>query len=191
MKTWQRIQFLSAFLAVWAFVFPTAILNAQEPLSGQDSRLRIQDIELSPEGDLNGRLVSASGLAMGQSLVVLRHGTSALARATTADDGTFTFNRMKGGIYNLSSSGNVSHVRVWSHQTAPPRSSNGILMVAGNVARAQNCTADSCTGTCGGTCDACGVGGGPLALLMNPFVIGAAVAAAIAIPLALDDDDAS
>ncbi len=60
---------------------------------------------------------------------------------------------------------------------------------------------DACGGgACGG--GACGAGGcggglfgggggGLLGLLSNPWVIGAGVAAAIAIPLALDDDDAS
>lgn len=64
---------------------------------------------------------------------------------------------------------------------------------------------DTCGGGCGGGCGgACGGGfgggaggflggggGGILGLLSNPWVIGAGVAAAIAIPLALDDDDAS
>ena len=61
-----------------------------------------------------------------------------------------------------------------------------------------DCGGGACGGgACGG--GACGGGGGflggggggLLGLLSNPWVIGAGVAAAIAIPLALDDDDAS
>ena len=51
---------------------------------------------------------------------------------------------------------------------------------------------DACGSGCGGGIfGGAGGGGGMLGLLSNPWVIGAAVAAAIAIPLALDDDDAS
>ncbi len=42
---------------------------------------------------------------------------------------------------------------------------------------------------CGGGCGPAGCGGGGYGFLANPWIIGGAVAAAIAIPLALDDDD--
>ena len=81
-----------------------------------------------------------------------------------------------------------SNVRLWAANTAPPSAVAGFTHVDGAVQRGQ-CTVDSCTGTCGGTCGACKGKCGPLGLLMNPWVIGAAVAAAIAIPLAVNDDD--
>ncbi|HEY6563964.1 MAG TPA: hypothetical protein VIY86_05675, partial [Pirellulaceae bacterium] len=61
----------------------------------------------------------------------------------------------------------------------------GVQSIQGPVSRGQNCTDSSCTEP-SGCC-----GGGMMGFLTNPFVIGAAIAAAIAIPLALDDDDDS
>jgi hypothetical protein len=65
--------------------------------------------------------------------------------------------------------------RLWAEQTAPPAANDGVLVVHGDDA------------VRGNSCNPCG--GGLLGVLANPWVLAAIVAAAIAIPLALDDDD--
>jgi hypothetical protein len=91
----------------------------------------------------------------------------------------------QGGLYQLVSGRHAAHVRCWTASSAPPHAQNQVQFIQGRVERGQGCTDTSCT-TPG--CDPCG-GGGVCGFLMNPLVIGTAIAAAIAIPLALDDDD--
>ena len=93
-----------------------------------------------------------------------------VASTRTDSEGKFALTGVQAGVYQLQS-GNVSGTyRVWAPQTAPPSASQGILLVAGqDVVRHQ----------------------GILSHLANPYVLAAIVAAAIAIPLALDDDDPS
>ena len=193
MKSWKRLQTSMALLACFGMMVPSVAWGEQATADAAVTRRVVEtvDVELTNEGLLQGKLVAQNGQPVANAPVVLVQSSQALAKTTTRVDGTFQFNALRGGLYNVMAAGTPINVRAWAPRTAPPLAHDGLLVVKGAVVRGQGCTVDSCTGTCGGACDACGVGGGPLGLLMNPFVIGAAVAAAIAIPLALDDDDAS
>ena len=108
--------------------------------------------------------------------VSLATGGKEIARATTDAKGQFRVASLKGGIYQVSTP--VTHVyRMWAPRTAPPTSLNGLNMVSGKqVVRGQQ------------------MGGGPLAtagqwIAEHPIITAGAIATAIAVPLALDDDD--
>ena len=81
------------------------------------------------------------------------------------------------GVYQIATSGSNGIYRLWAAQTAPPAAQAKLLVVNdGQIALGQ-CCHDGCGGCCGS-------GWG---LLGNPWVLGGIVAAAIAIPLALDE----
>ncbi len=194
MKSWKRLQTSMALLACCGMLTPSAVAWGEQPTAEKIVPRRVVetvDVELNDSGLLQGKLVTQTGQPIANAPVVVGQSAQVIAKTATLADGTFQIATLRGGLYNVAAGGNSVNVRAWLPRTAPPLARDGLLVVQGPVIRGQGCTADSCTGTCGGSCDACGVAGGPLGLLMNPFVIGAAVAAAIAIPLALDDDDAS
>jgi hypothetical protein len=98
----------------------------------------------------------------------------AVASTQTGVDGRFAIAGVKAGVYEVATSQGVTVCRLWAPRTAPPAAQSDALVVhGGSVVR----------GAQGG--------GGVIGFLSNPWVLGGIVAAAIAIPLALDDDDAS
>lgn len=137
-----------------------------------------QDVALAEGGVLIGQVVNTAGKPQPMTPVALATGGQEIARVTTDKDGQFRVASLKGGVYQVSTSGNTSVYRFWAPRTAPPSSLNGLNMVTGNqIVRGQ-------------------MGGGPLAtagqwIAEHPIITAGAIAAAIAIPLALDDDDKS
>jgi hypothetical protein len=91
-----------------------------------------------------------------------------VAAARTDTEGRFALADMKAGVYQLQTPRANAVCRVWAPNTAPPVAQPGVLLVSSqNVVRQQSI----------------------FSVLANPWVLGGIVAAAIAIPLALDDDD--
>jgi hypothetical protein len=133
----------------------------------------VRDIALGAGGVLNGQVLDAHGNAcrdVSVRLVKLGSSDGEIARKTTGAEGQFEFAGLAGGIYRVETPGAASVYRVWAPKTAPPSASPAALVVQGNQA---------VRGNLGGI--------GPLGWAL----IAVGVAAAIAIPSALDDDDAS
>jgi hypothetical protein len=135
-----------------------------------------QDVALAEGGVLTGQVVDTAGKPQAMAPVSLATGGQEIARATTDAKGQFRVASLKGGVYQVSTHGNQGVYRFWAPRTAPPTSLNGLNMVSGNqVVRGQ-------------------MGGGPLAsagqwIAEHPIITAGAIATAIAVPLALDDDD--
>ncbi len=182
----KRIPIQLAFLACFGFCIPSSFLDAAPPQSAATPDATIVDIALGAGGMLSGRILNGNGQPVPNTTLSLQSHQRTLAKATSGKDGSFRFSAMRGGIYQIQAEGHTMTARVWAENTAPPHALANATLVTGTVVRGQGCTEDSCTGACGGTCAA---GKAPLAFLLNPVVIGAAVAAAVAIPLATDDDD--
>lgn len=183
MRINKAIQRSMLVLACVGMIIPRSCLLAQQPTESV-----ITDIALSAQGALQGRVVDAQGQPVSSANVQIMTKEAVVVETQTDAAGTFNVNSLRGGFYQVNINNVNQNVRMWAPGTAPPTATDGLTVTLGTVQRGQGCTVDSCTGTCGGTCAACS-GGGALGFLMNPFVIGAAVAAAIAIPLALNDDD--
>lgn len=135
-----------------------------------------QDVALSEGGVLTGQVVNTAGKPQAMAPVSLATGGKEIARVATDNEGQFRVASLQGGVYQVSTSGNSGVYRFWAPRTAPPSSLNGLNMVTGDsVVRGQ-------------------MGGGPLAsagqwIAEHPIITAGVIAAAIAIPLALDDDD--
>ena len=183
MRINKALQRSMLVLGCVGMIIPRSCLLAQQPAESV-----ITDIALNAQSVLQGRVVDAQGQPVSGVNVVMKANETIVVETQTDVSGEFNVNSLRGGFYQLSVNNVSQNVRVWTPNTAPPTATDGLTVTLGTVQRGQGCTVDSCTGTCGGTCAAC-TGCGPLGFLLNPFVIGAAVAAAIAIPLALNDDD--
>ena len=129
---------------------------------------QITDVALGQGGLLKGQVVSSTGAPQADAQVRFIQNGKQVAVTITDSEGYFAVKGLSGGVYQVATGENVMIYRVWAANTAPPIAQHDILLVAGeNVVRGQ---------------------GGILYGLSNPWVIGAGVAAAIAIPVALAND---
>ena len=130
-------------------------------------------------GVLHGQVVSVQGTGVAGAPVFVRTQDRDVATATTAADGTFKVQGLKGGVYQVSTLQGHGVYRLWSAGTAPPAAQNGAVVYT------QSSVVDS--NVVHYTQDGCGCGDGALKMLLsNPVVIAGLVATAIALPVALN-----
>lgn len=136
-----------------------------------------RDVMLQDGGVLVGQIVDAQGSPVAMAPILLLSGDKEVARARSDQTGKFKVGGLKGGVYQVASAGRQGVYRLWAPRTAPPAAQRGLMVVSGeNFVRAQS----GASGPFGG------VGNW---VSNHPLMTAGAVAAAIAIPLALDDDD--
>lgn len=134
----------------------------------------IHDVALEEAGVFRGQVVDSQGNTRAAVPVSIVREAREVARAETDASGRFAVHGLTGGIYEVYTPAGSGIYRVWSPHTAPPAAvPAAIITPHENVVRGQM------------------NGGQALSWLANPWVLAGIVAAAIAIPLALDDDDAS
>ena len=147
---------------------------------------------LTSDSRFSGRVVNRSGRAIAGARVAMLTSDSKAVSTKTDGTGRFEFQRVRAGGYVLNVGAQSLQVRVWDARVAPPSARKELLLVSGDVVRAQ-CEA-------GWQCDGClscetqpqgHFGGVFQRILCNPWIVGAGTAAAIAVPLGTDDDDAS
>lgn len=182
----RRVQSMLTTLACIGMLTPFSALFAEQ--TAEQNQSKITDVALGSGGLLAGTVVDKEGRPVENARIVLRSKEKTLVDTHAAEDGSFRIHALRGGVYDMTANGKTTVMRLWADQTAPPSSETTATLVAGGeVVRGQSCSNGSCTAPGGCDCDSC-VGAAPWAFLMNPMVIGAVVAAAVAIPLALDDD---
>jgi hypothetical protein len=169
MKSFRIIQGAAVALACMG-MFVGQLARAAQPL--------VTDVALARGGVLAGKIVDRQGAPQaGQTIRVIHQG-QVIGTAQTDTRGEFAIADLRGGVYQVETEQGAGVYRLWADQTAPPAANDGVLVVHGDDA------------VRGNACNPCGSGGGGLlGVLANPWVLAAIVAAAIAIPLALDDDD--
>lgn len=163
---------------------------AQAPT--QSSRTRVPktiDVSLDAGNHLQGKVVNAEGLPAANADVQVFHPKGLVATARTNQRGEFRTGAIAGGSYQLVTASQSMHLRAWTQNSAPPSATPNLLVAETNVVRGQCCSTECQIPSCDGACGAGAYCGGGVGMLIHPMVIGAAVAAAIVIPLALDDDD--
>ncbi len=145
------------------------------PVAAAPLTVAPKDVTLHEGGVLLGQVVDAQGANVALTQVTLYAGGKEIARTQSDNTGKFSISGLKGGVYQVASANNRGVYRLWSPQTAPPAAGRGVMLVSGSdIARGQ--------------------GGSPFGGVVNwiakhPIMTAGAVAAAIAIPIALDDDD--
>jgi len=147
-------------------------LLAAPPRTMQPSQaseeVSIDDIALDTQGKFHGQVVRENGAIASDVMIhVLKNGRE-VTTASTNEEGQFEISGLKGGVYQLVTGESGVMYRVWAPRTAPPAAKQVALLVDDHgVIRAQDRPV--------------------LNFLTNPWVLGVGVAAAIAVPLALDD----
>jgi hypothetical protein len=138
---------------------------------------QIQDVSLQDHGVFSGTVLDKSGAPRASVPVAVSRQSQVVARTETDASGRFTVQGLTGGVYEVRTPVGSGVYRLWAPRTAPP-AAHSIATVTSDqaVVRAQMGLQN---------------GGSALSWLANPWVLAGVVAAAIAIPLALDDDDAS
>jgi hypothetical protein len=130
----------------------------------------VEDIALASDHALRGVIVDTSGRPCAGSTVVLLRGAGVTHETTTNDRGEFIFPDVRGGLYRITSRDQTSSVcqvcRVWTPEAAPPAARPLVLLFAdAGVTRGQQ----------------------PIRELFvcHPVLLGALIAAAVAIPIAV------
>jgi len=151
-----------------------------------------RDIALHEGGVLVGQMLDAQGGAIaGAPISVLTAGKE-VARVQTDQSGKFEVTGLKGGVHQIATVGQQDVYRLWSPKTAPPAAQKGLMLVSSSdLVRGQGCGSGvNCGSGCGGGVGGRGGGGGIGNWIANhPIITAGVIGAAIAIPLALNDDD--
>ncbi|QDV69469.1 hypothetical protein Poly24_31850 [Rosistilla carotiformis] len=137
----------------------------------------IQDLALDQAGNLNGSIVDVVGQPVQGATVVIGQQTEHVTTVKTNERGEYSVEGLNPGTYQVASFAGLRTFRVWNADSAPEGALKGAIDVTD-------------TKTYRGQCDDRGGDEGLcLRLLKSPLVWTAVIAAAIVIPLALDDDD--
>lgn len=173
MKWMRRFRGCVVALAAVGILLPQMSFAAAPAAGAHAPALTIRDVALDRQGSLRGQVVDVDGQQIADAKVAAVQQGKIVAQGKTDAAGRYEIAGLKSGVYQVVTDDGITVCRVWSAGTAPPAAQSDALIVNGDpVIRAR-----------------LGRGGGVIGFLSNPWVLGALVAAAIAIPLALDDDD--
>lgn len=166
-----------AATAILGMCLPIPLGIAQESVPADTQVIR--DVELGRGGLLIGRLLDANGRPLPEAEVSVLSGGKLLAATRTDADGVFAASNLRGGVHEIATADNIQVCRLWASDTAPPHAPKSIDVVSDrDVVRGQY-----------------GPPPGNRFLkkakvwATNPFIVGGVVAAAVAIPVALSDND--
>jgi hypothetical protein len=171
-RTTQQLGRFLSVLAIVSMVCPGLALAGDPP--GVTTSSTVIDVKLGGDRLLRGTAMTTAGQSQAGALVTLAHSNQSLATAKANAEGQFAFRLAKGGVYQLAVGDRVVLCRVWSERMAPPGAKDQLLVVTDlELARGQRPLGE--------------------ALFSTPVLVGVVIAAAVAIPLALNssDDDPS
>jgi hypothetical protein len=174
----NSLKFAAAALSCLGMLLsPTAMVAA--PLAAPNPMIP-SDVALGDGGVLVGQVVDAQGVAVAMAKVTLADHKQEIAQVRADQEGKFSVPGLRGGVYRISSRGQEAMYRLWAPNTAPPVAQKGVILaVDDDVIRGQY-----------------GNSPGPFASIAqwvadHPLITAAAIGAAIAIPIALDDNGPS
>ena len=149
---------------------PVAGSPAAATSSGE---LVARDVQLDQGGVLRGQVLDAQASPVADARVTVAHQNGLVRQTTTDQQGRFAVEGLKVGVCQVATAEQVAVYRLWTPEIAPPAAKPGVLLVQdGTLVRA-----------------ALGPGRpSVLGFLSSPWALGAIVATAIAIPLAMNDD---
>ncbi|MBN1910466.1 MAG: carboxypeptidase regulatory-like domain-containing protein [Pirellulales bacterium] len=152
------------------FVSILSLLAGQVPADDNPVPVAV-DVALQDNGVLGGRVINIEGNALTEAAIQLRQHNRVIAQGQTDDLGRFEFPGLRGGVYQVVVANSYATYRAWAPGTAPRGTgSEALLIVGAHTVRGQEPTRAQRLRR----------------LLCNPLVIGAGVATAIAVPVAVD-----
>ena len=161
-KTRGKVARTLAFTAWIGMVLPATTTTADE----QQKSFPVVDISLTEHGSFRGSVVNADGQRLDGVSLQLRSMRDSKTSSVVTNKGEFSFQKIAGGSYQLSTPHSNYFCRIWTKQAAPPAAVDKLLVVSDDrLARAQR----------------------PMSqfFMADPFWISVAVAAAVVIPIAV------
>lgn len=183
--TWRLMFRSGTWLAVTMMVLQPQFLLAQTAeTGGHIEPVQIVDVALQPGGVLQGRIVESQGKPLAATQVSVISGPQQWTVRTDAQ-GQFAIGGLLGSTYQIQVANHSQIVRAWAPGTAPPLAVSEVMVVPDtSTVLCQDCGAPVCgSPVCGS-----GVCRGKKSCL-RPLILGGIIAAAIAIPIAVDGDD--
>ncbi len=165
-KSWNAV--LTALSCVGMLV-PQAAFAAQAGANPSD-------VALHKNGVVVGQIVDAQGAAVAMTPVTISSAGKEVARTQSDSTGKFSASGLNGGVYQVAAAGHLGNYRLWAPHTAPPAAQQGLLVVSqDNVVRGQGHAQGHFQHIASWISD-------------HPILTAGIVGAAIAIPIAIDDD---
>ena len=155
------------WLAVWGLCLPPIVVTAAAP---DDLAPGTKDVALEQGGMLVGQVVDSEGSGVANSPVTLQFDNQPIATSMTDGNGVFAFQQVRGGVHQVAAREMRGTYRLWEPGTAPPSAQPSARLITGTA---------PLRGTWART----------RMFLSNPWVIGALVATAIAVPVAISLSD--
>ena len=141
---------------------PTAVAKTASATTGFD-------VELSSTGRFHSQVVDTSGQPKVNETIRLLHRGEVVGAVRTNASGEASFDGVRGGVHQISVGESIAVVRCWRAETAPPIAQKSLLLVSdGKTIRGQHHISHMVT---------------------NPIFLGAALIAALAIPIAINNSD--
>jgi len=137
------------------------------------------DVALHANGVMVGQVVDGQGVAVAMTPVAISSAGKEVARTQSDSTGKFSVSGLKGGVYQVAAAGHQGVYRMWAPQTAPPAAQQGLMVVSqGDIVRGQHGHNGPFQGIASW-------------ISQHPIMTASIVAAGIALPIALSDDDSA
>ena len=171
---------LLVWMTIATLVQPQWLLAVEANPQSIRHRMEVpRDVVLTEDGVLTGHLINLQAKSLAESTITLQSAGKVVARVKTDREGNFRVNKLRGGVYSVVANGHQGVYRLWAPQTAPPAARQTMTLVSQpEVVRGQFTPPPSNPFSTVGQF-----------IAEYPVITASAVVAAIAIPLALDDDD--
>lgn len=169
-------QILTA-LAVISWFLPVTLIadepqSSTAPPSQSTRQYRLsRDVQLDETGHLNGQLVDLAGEGLVEEKVQIFLRDRMIAETVTDKSGQFRLRVERTGAYTMKIGRAGIACRCWGHEIAPPSATEQLILLSPeSTVRGQRPFAD---------------------IVTNPLFVGAVIAAAVAIPIAVSSSDGS
>ena len=130
MKLTRILRGLAVTAATFGILFPVpTIARASEYATAQREVETVRDLALGSGGVLRGQVVNSDGLPAPKEVVTVIRDGRPVATVKSDDQGAFTIAGIPSGVYAITSGKATGVVRAWSHGSAPPAASQGVLLV--------------------------------------------------------------
>ncbi len=165
-----------------ALVVPRSGVADESASDRGQGGLRAFDVRLTDQGDFGGQFVNSQGQALSETQVTIWTKDELAGRAVTDRDGRFVFRGLPAGVYQVIAPGVGCIARLWQPSAAPPAAAEAILLVQGPVVRGQYPPRPNTPHP--GVYD-----GAVMKTLSNPWVFSGLLAAGIAVPIVVSNND--
>lgn len=141
MKLIKLLKGIAVTAATFGILVPLpTIVNAAENAASTRQAEVVRDVALGAGGVIRGQVVNRDGLPDQGAVVSVSRDGETIATVKADEKGAFAIAGVSGGVYAISSGKATGVIRAWSHQTAPPAASEGVLLVPSDLTvRGQGC----------------------------------------------------